>query len=1233
MTTTTGNHVIFIHPDGTSPATFAFARFVDRGPDGRLNYDKMAEARVYLGHMEDQLTGTSNGGAVTHATGVKVYSESFGFEVVRDANGKPVVGADGRLVETDLVAASGKKQTIMQEAVAANKATALINSGVIAEPGTGAFVAKVGQRDVPDGAAGFARFPRAQFAEITRQVVESGVDVILGGGLVNYLPVGTTPPPEAAAFATSAAQLDAISTDPSQRPSINLIERAKHLGYTVVYTEEQLHAAVANPNVLKVLGIFANEDTFNDNVRTATGNLTGVEENLIATGTPNFVPSAPTVGEMLKAAQIILERNPKFQNGSFMVVEEEGTDNFGNINNAAGMLEATLRADEAIGAALKFVEKYPNTLVIKASDSEAGGLQVREPLAAGNVGTINANPTNVTGQPGPFPNPMDGQTGRGTQTFTSAPAANGLVSNFGIGWVGTPDFAGNIVVKAHGLNASRLPVTIDNTDIYKAMYETLFGVTLTPRVADQPKPPAATKTSGNVIFIHPDGHSPALFAAARFTSQGPDGRLNWDNMTNTGVYLGHLTDQLTGSSDGSGVVHAMGVKVFQDSYGLNEDGSRVTSFSEKVGTTILEEARDRGKAVVLINSGRMSEPGSGAFAAEVDNRSNNNEIIRQIVMESGAQVIMGGGERWMLPTGVAGRFGGPLNQTGARTDGLNLIEEAQKLGYRVIYTKEELATIQAGEKILGVFGWEDTYNSITEELLASRGLKAYGQPGNLNPPDVGDMLEGALRAVKDAPNGFFIVLEEEGTDNFPNANNASGTIEAALRADKAIGIAQNFIRNVDPNTLLITAADSEAGGLQVWQPTPFAPGFPDTPLSTTPTLNANPTNVASANANNPLDGVNGRLAPWTGFRSQDSFDGAMGNFGIGWVGTPDFPGNTIAKTYGMNANLLPSTLDNTEIYKIMYKTLFGVLGDPTAIRGTAGNDVLRGTANGDTFIAGGGDDIIEAGEGDNRIYIGVGNSTITAGNGNDVVSTDDGNHTIRTNGGDDRISTGRGNSKIDAGKGNDIISVLGGNTVINAGEGRDVINAGNGNDTIRGEDGDDVILAGNGNNSVNGGNGNDRMIAGSGNDDLRGGAGDDFINAGEGANTLKGGDGNDTLLAGAGDDIIFGGLGDDTINAGTGTNTINAGSGNNVIISRGIDDITVSRDGMNRFDLIAGPGIATIRGFTADDRIRLGSGLTFDALTISRSGRDTLLTVTATGDLLAVLKGVQPSTITRETFA
>lgn len=1223
-----GNHVIFIHPDGASPAHFALARFVDLGPDGRLNWDQMDQARVYLGHMEDQLTGTSNGGAVTHATGVKVFAESFGLDRASNVDLDPRPNVT-RFEDAPLVSLSGQvNQTIMQEAVAAGKATALINSGAIAEPGTGAFVAQVGYDDVPEGAAGFDVFPRAQFALITEQVVRSGVDVILGGGLVNYLPVGTEPPAGASAYVQTAAQLDAIAVSVSQRPSINLIELAESLGYTVVYTKEQLDAVTANPAVTKVLGIFAAEDTFNDNIRTATGNLSGIEENLLATDTPFYVPSAPTVAEMLTAAQTIMERNPKFQEGSLVVMEEEGTDNFGNINNAPGMLEALRRTDAAIGVAMDFTERFPNTLVVKAADSDAGGLQIIERSEAGAVGTVNTNPTNVTtGSGAPFRNPLDGVEGRGTTTFTSAPADNGMVSEFGVGWAGTPDFAGSIVAKAHGLNADKLPATVDNTDIYRVMYETLFPEANLPEqaVPQAITPPAATQATGNVIFIHPDGHSPSLFGAARFASQGPDGRLNWDLMTDSGVYLGHLSDQLTGSSDGTAVVHGHGVKVFGDSFGLNEDGSRVTSLSGKVGTSILEEARDAGKAIAIINSGRISEPGTGAFLAEVTNRGNHNEITRQIILESGAQVIMGGSERWLLPAGQSGVFGGALGETGARTDGLNLIEEAQRLGYRVIYSREDLATVRPGEKILGVFAWEDTYNSSSEEVQAAQGLNPYGQPGNPDPVAVAEMLQATLTAVSNDPDGFFIVLEEEGTDNLPNANNAIGTIQAALRADAAIGVAQDFIRNVNPNTLLVTAADSEAGGLQVWQPTPFGPGFPSEPLSTQPTIGVNPNGITAENAANPLDGTTGRLESgvaevpnsWTAFQSLPGLEGPMGNFGIAWVGTGDYPGSLVAKAYGMNADLLPSTLDNTDIYRLMYRTAFGIqlttltdgLGGQNTITVNQGEGVAV-AVNFGGIGRGVNPSSSTLGELDTLQFDGDGltaRNMLLTQDGQDLAITFEGvantGAILRNVALEDldnlRRATG---ASVDAGN-----ILFNGQTSIQ--DSFDVFNADWNFSRVLNRN--SVTFLNDLDNDIAGFNNSDDVINGQGGDDtLRGLSGNDL---------LRGGAGNDSLLGEAGNDILVGGAGNDSLDGGAGNDTLTGGEGRDIFVLR-------TRSGADT--------ITDFEGGT--DLLGLSGGITFGQLSITQGtdafSNDTLIRLTSTGELLANLAGVQATSIDRTDF-
>jgi alkaline phosphatase len=171
---------------------------------------------------------------------------------------------------------------------------------------------------------------------------------------------------------------------------------------------------------------------------------------------------------MTRFALEFLSRKGQF----FLVVEEEGTDNFGNKNNANGKLEALLYSDRAIGEVLKFMENNPNTLLVTSADSEAGGLEV----SGYEVAKLDPNeplpPTDRNGAP------MDGRGGTGTLPFMTAPDKYGNSFPFGIVWSCFGDVTGSVVARAHGLNAERMKGKIDNTDIYRYMYLTLFGVWL-----------------------------------------------------------------------------------------------------------------------------------------------------------------------------------------------------------------------------------------------------------------------------------------------------------------------------------------------------------------------------------------------------------------------------------------------------------------------------------------------------------------------------------------------------------------------------------------------------------------------------------------------------------------------------------------------------------------------------------------------------------------------------------
>jgi alkaline phosphatase len=520
----TGN-VIFFHPDGSGLNHWAAARLYFKGPDGLLNWDRLRYMAVYRGHMNNVLTGTSNGGATTHAFGYKVDGlGSFGKD--GDGNLNPPTDRAIRSL-------SGYPGSIMREAANAGIPVGIVNDGHIAEPGTGAFLAEVGNRD--------------NWQEITRQIImgrpgmqDTAPWVVMGGGEADTRPKGATllhrnvneerrqPVNSRTSLRTDDLDLeDYWNRQGSGNPSNDPLQGDDWIVVKTRAEFERLRQALRqNPNYApRVLGIFAYHDLFNDRN----------EEDLIQRGfvRPGLQPgqvgpnnqsrlvlwgdydpaqpgyNPPTFAEMVEVAITILDRaarqQPRPENRRFfLVAEQEAVDNFGNNDNAVGVLHALKDTDDAIGIALNYLARNPNTLILTAADSDAGGLQVFTPNRSGvtppttvvpagqetdKAGSVGVNP--AAGSPA-VSNPLDGVEGRGTPLFLSAPDAFGKRMQFGIVWAGSPDFHGGILSRAAGLNAHTLNSffysRFDNIDVYRLMYATLFG-----RLLDYPTTLAPTR--------------------------------------------------------------------------------------------------------------------------------------------------------------------------------------------------------------------------------------------------------------------------------------------------------------------------------------------------------------------------------------------------------------------------------------------------------------------------------------------------------------------------------------------------------------------------------------------------------------------------------------------------------------------------------------------------------------------------------------------------------------------
>ncbi len=200
---------------------------------------------------------------------------------------------------------------------------------------------------------------------IAEQMVDNGIDLVLGGGRARY-----------------TQNVDAGGT---------LLSRATTtLGYRDVATKQQL-AAIDSLAGGPVLGLFA------------SGYMTTRYQPLIATAAgsgstsyrcqPNDRGDQPTLAEMTTKALALVD-NP---NGFFMQVESAQTDKGAHDANICGSLGQVLEADKALEVILEYQRTHPDTLVVVTADHGHATQIVRagEAKAYGTLQTADGDPIRI----------------------------------------------------------------------------------------------------------------------------------------------------------------------------------------------------------------------------------------------------------------------------------------------------------------------------------------------------------------------------------------------------------------------------------------------------------------------------------------------------------------------------------------------------------------------------------------------------------------------------------------------------------------------------------------------------------------------------------------------------------------------------------------------------------------------------------------------------------------------
>ncbi|WP_348272189.1 alkaline phosphatase [Bacillus sp. 103mf] len=287
----------------------------------------------------------------------------------------------------------------------------------------------------------------------------------------------------------------------------------------------------------------------------------------------------------------------------------------------------------------------------------------------------------------------------------------------------------------------------------------------------------------NVIFLIPDGFS-AGYASSYYWYKGSG--LVMDQIL-VGMIRTHPANQQVTDSAAAGTAMATGVKTNNDMVSVSPQGEKLK--------TILEASKEAGKSTGLVATASITDATPATFASHVVSRAKEVDIATQIV-DNNVDILLGGGKQFFLPV-----------TEGGKQPTRNLIAEAQKKGYQLIDTHEQLVKAKTKGKILGLFANEAMSPELDRE--------------NTNQPSLEDMTTLALNTLKKDENGFFLMVEGSQIDDAGHEHDAAKAMKEVEAFEKAVKVSLDYAKK-DGETLVVIAGDHDTGGLSIGRGSVFA---------------------------------------------------------------------------------------------------------------------------------------------------------------------------------------------------------------------------------------------------------------------------------------------------------------------------------------------------------------------------------------------------------------------------
>jgi len=331
--------------------------------------------------------------------------------------------------------------------------------------------------------------------------------------------------------------------------------------------------------------------------------------------------------------------------------------------------------------------------------------------------------------------------------------------------------------------------------------------TLQERLSRQPN----TSRAKNVILMVSDGNGVGSNYATRLWHGQQNGNFGDENvlpqesLPNLALVKTYNVNAQTPDSAGTATAMLTGVKTKAGVTNVNENVNRgdCSTVMDNAVTPITKMMSEAGKSVGILSTARLTHatPASG-YANSADRNFEDDsslpegcevpDIASQLIgamSEGWVDIAMGGGRRHFLPAEVTDEEG----QAGRRTDGANLVEQAQQAGAQYAFDDAsfaELGSLEDGP-ILALFE-------------SSHMQYEFDRSGE---PSLAEMVRASIEALQGNEQGFFLEVEAGRVDHANHAGNLHRAVTDGVAFADAVAVAMELTDAAD--TLLVVTADHE----------------------------------------------------------------------------------------------------------------------------------------------------------------------------------------------------------------------------------------------------------------------------------------------------------------------------------------------------------------------------------------------------------------------------------------